>query len=266
LNPTTPSRDFLWLNLRELPYFRALVRAVEAEFYQKYELPGPTLDIGCGDGHFADITFSRHLEIGLDPSGSSLNLAKNRHFYGLLTEAFGNQMPFASNSFGSAVSNSVLEHIPHIQEVLNETGRVLKPGGLFLFCVPNPAYLGKLGISNGLARIGLNNLGRAYKVWFRRMSRVEHLEWPDVWQGWLEQAGFKLEQWWHYFSPAAMRTLEYGHYLGSPTLLARALTGRWILAPYKWNLGLTEAAVRSYARAEADPNGVFTYYVARKRV
>ena len=46
------NKDYLWLNLRDLPYFRAMLRAVEAEFYQEFELPSPTLDLGCGDGHF----------------------------------------------------------------------------------------------------------------------------------------------------------------------------------------------------------------------
>jgi hypothetical protein len=38
--------QFLFPHLRDLPYFRALVRAVEAEFYQTLDLPAPTLDVG----------------------------------------------------------------------------------------------------------------------------------------------------------------------------------------------------------------------------
>ena len=52
-------KDYLWLHLRDLPYFRAMLRAVEAQFYQEFELPAPTLDVGCGDGHFATIAFDR---------------------------------------------------------------------------------------------------------------------------------------------------------------------------------------------------------------
>ena len=39
-------KDYLWLNLRDLPYFRAMLRAVEAQFYQDLELLAPTLDLG----------------------------------------------------------------------------------------------------------------------------------------------------------------------------------------------------------------------------
>ena len=52
-------KDYLFIQLRELPYFRAALRAVEASFYEDLPLPGPVLDVGCGDGHFAARTFDR---------------------------------------------------------------------------------------------------------------------------------------------------------------------------------------------------------------
>ena len=60
-------KDFLRLHLRELPYFRALLRAVESRFYQDYPLAQPVYDVGCGDGHFASLTFERMIDVGLDP-------------------------------------------------------------------------------------------------------------------------------------------------------------------------------------------------------
>jgi SAM-dependent methyltransferase len=173
-------------------------------------------------------------------------------------------MPFPDGYFASALSNSVLEHIPQAQTVLPELRRVLKPGSQFLFCVPNPRYLSVLSVPTILGRIGLNGVGQAYTRWFQRMSRVEHAVWPDVWQKWLENAGFQLEKWWHYFSPASMRMLEWGHYLGAPTLLPHALFKRWIIAPWRWNLFLTERLVRQHALAQPDRDGTFTFYVARR--
>jgi SAM-dependent methyltransferase len=256
-------KDFLWLNLRDLPYFRAMLRAVEAQFYQEFELPIPTLDLGCGDGHFATITFERKLEVGLDPGAGPIRQAVKGGGYRSLVQAVGGSMPFPDRHFASALSNSVLEHIPQVQVVLAELRRVLKPGAQFLFCVPNPHYLTELSVPAMLGKIGLARAGQAYTGWFRRMSRVEHAEWPDVWQIWLENAGFRLEKWWHYFSPQAMRTLEWGHYFGAPTLLPHAITKHWIIAPWRWNLFLTEQYVRRYAIAQPDPKGTFTFYVAR---
>src|SRR5574341_678876 len=100
-------KDFLWLNIRDLPYFRSLLRAVEAQFYQEINLASPTLDIGCGEGHFADLTFDRKIDMGVDPSRGSLHEAMTRQAYHLLTEADAGKMPYPNGYFGSAFSNSV---------------------------------------------------------------------------------------------------------------------------------------------------------------
>ncbi len=265
-------RDFLWLNLRELPYFRAMLRAVEAGFYQDFELPRPVLDLGCGDGHFAATTFETALDVGIDPDAQPIRCAARRGGYRMLVQADGGRLPFPDGFFASAISNSVLEHVPHIQQVLQETRRVLQLGAPFLFCVPNPGYLAELSLPRWLDRCGLGRIplarraGEAYRHWFRRMSRVYHAEPPEIWQSWLEEAGFQLERWWHYFSPQAMRMLEWGHFFGIPTLLPHALSGRWILVSQRWNLALIERLVRPYVKTHPDPQGTFTFYLARKAV
>jgi len=250
-------KDYLWLHLRDLPYFRALVRAVEAAFYQSLELPAPVLDVGCGDGHFAQLTFDRPIDVGLDPWTGPIHEAGRRGAYRLLVQADGARAPFADGTFASGFSNSVLEHIPQIDEVLADTARVLKAGAPFYFCVPNPRYLSELSISR--------SLGRGYTEWFRRISRVQHADEPEVWARRLERAGFRLERWWHYFSPSAMRVLEWGHYFGLPSLVARKMTGRWVIAPTRWNLWLTGRFLRRYASTDPVADGTFTFYIALKR-
>ena len=256
-------KDYLWLNLRDLPYFRAMLRAVEAQFYQGFELPAPILDLGCGDGHFATVAFDHQLDVGLDPWTGPIHQAARRGGYRALVQAEGGKMPFPDEYFASALSNSVLEHIPQVEVVLAELRRVLKPGAPFLFCVPNPRYLSELSIPAILKQFGLKKIGHVYTEWFRRMSRTHHAVDPNIWQGWLEDAGFRLEQWWHYFSPNAMRMLEWGHYFGAPTLLPHALFKRWIIAPWRWNLFVTEWLVRRYTTAQPDPQGTYTFYIAR---
>jgi SAM-dependent methyltransferase len=252
-----PDNDSLFLHLRDLPYFRALIRAVEATFYQSLDLPSPTLDVGCGDGHFASLTFERKIEVGLDPWHGPIREAGRRGAYCLLVEADGSAMPFPDGYFASVFSNSVLEHIPHVEQVLVETARVLAPGAPFYFCVPNPRYFSALSISR--------LLGQGYTKWFRCISRVQHADGPQVWQERLEASGFRLERWWHYFSPSAMRALEWGHYFGLPSLVAKKLTGRWVIAPFRWNLWMTEKFTRRYASTDSVEDGTFTFYVARRR-
>lgn len=250
-------KDFLFLQLRDLPYFRALVRAVEAAYYQEFDLPAPTIDIGCGDGHFAQLSFDHKIDVGLDPWHSPIHEAGRRGTYNLLVEADAASAPFPGGYFASAFSNSVLEHIPHIEAVLAGVSRLLRPGAPFYFCVPNERYLTELSISK--------LLGKGYIEWFRRISRVQYADGPQVWEKRLEQAGFMLERWWHYFPPSAMRVLEWGHYFGLPSLLARKLTGKWIIAPARWNLWVTERLIRKYASIDPVDDGTFTFYTARKR-
>jgi SAM-dependent methyltransferase len=259
-----PNKDFLWLHLRDLPYFRSLLRAVEASFYQEYNLPRPTLDIGSGDGHFASLVFDEPLDVGLDPWRDPNAHMTQYPGHKTLVQAYGRAAPFPANHFASAVSNSVLEHIEDVEAVLQEVARVLKSDGLFLFSVPNPGYLNALSMSNILAKIRLKHLGQRYRDWFQRMSLVYHLDPIDIWEARLLKVGFTIEDCWHYFSPAAMRVLEWGHFFGVPSLVAYKLTGRWILAPTRWNLAFTEHYVRPFASSERIPNGTFTFYVARK--
>jgi len=251
-------KDFLFLHLQDLPYFRALIRGVEATYYQELDLPAPVYDVGCGDGHFASLTFDRKIDVGLDPWHGPIHLAKKYGAYRGLVEADGAKSPFPSNYFASGFSNSVLEHIPHIDAVLADTARVLKQGAPFYFCVPNPRYLSELSISHVL--------GTWYTEWFRRISRVAHADGSEVWKERLDRAGFELIRHWNYFSPSAMRVLEWGHYFGVPSVAARVLTGKWIIGRARWNLWLTEQFVRKYASPEPVEDGTFTFYIARKKV
>ncbi len=259
------TKDYLWLHLRDLPYFRALLRAVEARFYKDIDLPSPTLDLGCGDGHFASVAFNRQLEVGVDPWWGPMREADSRGIYQGLAQADGAVMPFPDEYFASAVSNSVLEHIPDLDDVLVETARVLKRGAPFIFCVPNHNFLPNLSIGRLLNRIHLRGLGDAYRTFFNHISRHHHCDSPEIWEDRLLRAGFKAERCWHYFSSAALSILEWGHYFGLPSWVSRLLTGRWILAPYRWNLSLTRRLVQPYYdEPVAADDGAYSFYVARR--
>ena len=157
------SEEILWRNLRELPYFRAILRAVESCLVQQVELPEPVLELGCGDGHFASVTYSDVLDVGLDPSIKPMREAQGRNAYKLLVQADGAISPFAAGTFSSALSNSVLEHIPQLDDVLHELSRVLRPGAPFVFTVPNPGYETMLSIPMISEKIGLRSLAEVYR-------------------------------------------------------------------------------------------------------
>ena len=256
--------DFLWPQISALPYFRGMLRAFEARLMNKVSLPPLLLDIGCGDGHFASVTYEQKIDVGIDPNHASLREARDRDTYRLLVQASGDKLPFAEAGFASAISNSVLEHVSNLEGVLAEIGRVLKPSAPFAITVPNPGYRSELSMPRFLSRVRLNRLSSGYREWFMRMSRTWNLFDETGWGSLFEGAGLEVKESERYFSPAALRALEWGHYFGAPTLLSRLLTGRWILVPSRWNLLLTEKFTRRYYREAPSQEGTYTFYLASK--
>ena len=257
--------DFLTPHLKDLPYFRALLRAVEARFYEDISLPSPVLDLGCGDGHFASLTFEMPLEVGLDPWWGPIQEAATYKSYQDLVCAAGDKIPVPNNYFASAISNSVLEHIPDLDPVIAETARVLKPGAPFIFCVPNHRFLDTLSIAKWLDKINLSGLANSYRRFFNRISRHYNCDSYDVWKTRLEKYGFEIEQHWDYFPPRSLVVLEWGHFFGVPSWVSKILFKRWIIAPTSWNLWLTNRLVRPhYDINPISPVGVYSFYITKR--
>ena len=259
--------DLLWQQLKTLPAFRALLRAVEARFYPLIPLPEPTLDVGCGDGHFAAMTFpGRTITAGIDPWWGPLHKAVRSGKYGLPIQALGDRLPFADGAFASAFSNSVLEHIPDLPPVLAEVNRVLRPGARFVITTPSHLFTEYLGGGAFFERLRLNGLAECYRRLFNTISRHAHTDSPQTWAERLAAAGFAVERWQYYFSRGALRALEIGHVQGLPSAALHAMTGHWIVAPWESSLGPTERWVRPFYEEEAAPDGgAYLLFIVRKQ-
>ncbi|HVN54095.1 MAG TPA: class I SAM-dependent methyltransferase [Anaerolineaceae bacterium] len=260
----TQGDQILWRHIRDLPYFRAMLRAVEDSYYQEIVIPRPILDLGCGDGQFASVAFNPPPEIGVDPWAEPVREAQSRGVYRMVLQSDGAKMPFPDHWFASVTSTSVLEHIPHIDAVLSETSRVLQTGGMFLFCVPNQRFPEYLRGTQTLRRMGLKGAAAAYGRFFNRIARHAHTDEPAVWEKRLDNAGFVLERCWDYFPPEALHILEAGHLFGLPALFWRRLTGKWILVQQKWNLWIPYQMARPFLDRRESDEGVCTFFVARK--
>ena len=108
-------------------------------------------------------------------------------------------------------------------------------------------------------------MAKVYQGWFMEMSRTVNLFDEENWTQLLEDSGFYVEYTRRYFSPSALRALEWGHYFGAPCLLAKRLSGRWILLPSTWNLWLTARLVRRYYDEACLENGTYSFFLARKK-
>jgi SAM-dependent methyltransferase len=112
-------------------------RAQELSLFRRHAalLRAPVMDFGCGDGSFASALGLR-MAWGVDNDPDALAIAARYRVYDRLTRSDATGIPLPRASVASVVSNSVLEHVTHLDAVLGEVARVLGPGGLFLFTVP----------------------------------------------------------------------------------------------------------------------------------
>ena len=247
-----------------LPYFRAMLRSVEKSFYPVEGLPEPVLDIGSGDGHFAWAMLAEQKYFGFDPWLDPSVEALQYDAYHLITLADAHSLPVVDGAFASALSNSVLEHIPEVQGVLNEVFRALKPGGVFYFAVPNHRWREKLWGQKFFGRLGMKTLARRYEQFFNKISRHVNLDSPEVWTDRLKQAGFANVESFNYFPEKALHILERGHMGGLPNLVWKKIFGKWVLFPGRKNPFSRFKMIRRLVENARCDDGVCSFFIARK--
>jgi ubiquinone/menaquinone biosynthesis C-methylase UbiE len=134
------------------------------------------LEMGCGTGrllgHLGEHGYQLH---GVDMSAGMLAIARRRLVEARnpirveLHLADAAALPFPDAKFDGVYSILVLNLMPNYEEAFREVARVLKPGGLFVFNVPNLAsiyFLGGLYVNARRRTIGSNEAGHRYSHWF----------------------------------------------------------------------------------------------------
>jgi 2-polyprenyl-6-hydroxyphenyl methylase/3-demethylubiquinone-9 3-methyltransferase len=102
------------------------------------------LDLGSGGGFLAaSLSDAGYQVIGVDPEMAALGEATSNVAASFVLAA-GEELPFAEGSFDSVVCSEVLEHVQDSAAVIAEVSRVLRPGGVFVFTLPNRTLLSKL--------------------------------------------------------------------------------------------------------------------------
>ncbi|GHA84997.1 class I SAM-dependent methyltransferase [Cognatilysobacter bugurensis] len=182
-------------------------RAVELDAVIRHGLPsGRGLDLGCGDGKLTAIVDRasdggrRWVGVDLDPEETAL--AEHGGRYEAVHTCSATAVPEPDASFDFVFSNSVLEHIPSVDEVLMEAARLLRPDGQFIATVPGPHF-------HALLR-GPWMGGDKKKYCAQIDARCAHVRYwsPDTWRSHLSAVGLELVGVVEYLSQRQLRRWE----------------------------------------------------------
>lgn len=168
-----------------LPVSHAIPRANEALAIKTVRLTPPVLDLGCGDGEFALLTFGRKkIDVGLDKNEKELTKARKAGVYKDVINADASKMPFNNNSFRSVIANSTLEHVADLDKILVGIMRILKKGGILVLTVPTPLVSDYQFWARFIPRY----------AWFKRKlwQHINYFE-EGEWRRRLKKAGLKVD-------------------------------------------------------------------------
>ena len=102
------------------------------------------LDVGCGDGRYAEWIKPNY--VGCDYTPEFLEHAKERP--GSFVVADARALPFPDGSFDAAIAVGLLQHIGSAQAVVDEIVRVVRPGGLIVLdTLRRPSILALIGFA-----------------------------------------------------------------------------------------------------------------------
>jgi 2-polyprenyl-3-methyl-5-hydroxy-6-metoxy-1,4-benzoquinol methylase len=99
------------------------------------------LELGGGRGEFAQVLTSKGYDVALvDASETNIRLAREAGYEAYERDLNEDLGLFESESFEGAVMLDVIEHVVRAEDLVEETFRVLKPGGFLLLSTPNFAW------------------------------------------------------------------------------------------------------------------------------
>jgi SAM-dependent methyltransferase len=148
------------------------------------------LDLGCGTGELARALAAAGLQVtGCDVSPQMLlRAARDRGGCAgwVRLEPDWRTLPFASATFDVVVAASVLEYVADPVGVLRECARVLRPGGVMLYTVPDLRHPVRWAewcaqrlarVTGGLPRRDRGSRWNGYNAYLRTSSQRHRVRW-----------------------------------------------------------------------------------------
>lgn len=170
-------------------------RAWEYAAYQHYQLDGRILDLGCGDGRYFRLIWPHATNVvGVDMSPEVAELGLQSGVYSKVHVAPAHQIPEPSASFDHVFANCSLEHMDHLDAVLTEIHRCLKPGGTLLCSVVTDRFVQWSLLPNLVAIAGFENAAKTLQKDFLDYHHLANPLSAEEWVNRFSRAGLVPEQ------------------------------------------------------------------------
>ena len=170
-------------------------RAWEYAAYQNYRFDGRILDLGCGDGQYFRLIWPEAINVvGVDMNPGVAELGLQSGVYRDVHIAPAHQLPETDASFDHVFANCSLEHMDHLDAVLAEIYRCLKPGGTLLCSVVTDRFVEWSLLPNLVAMAGFDDAATVLQKDFLDYHHLANPLTVDEWTNSFKRAGLIPEE------------------------------------------------------------------------
>lgn len=195
----------------------SLWRAWECAAYKKFQLSGRVLDLGCGDGQYFKLLWPECKDVvGVEIEQRVAELGMLNGVYGNIHISPAHLIPEKSASFDNIFANCSLEHMDHLDKVLAEVFRCLKPGGTLLCSVVTNYFIEWSVLPAMIAQIGHQNAAKNLQ---KQFLKAHHLVNP-----------LTIDDWRIHFSRNGLEVVQY------IPLLPKFTSGLFLLIDSIWHV------------------------------
>lgn len=155
-------------------YYAALAR--------RYAPPGggKLLEMGCGLGHLIGLLQDDFQCVGFDLAAYAVEQTRlNAPHAEAFVHSADDLSAFEDGEFSVVIALHLVEHLADPQAAIRDVFRILRPGGLFLYATPNPAY-------------SLRRFKDAANDAIGKDPTHINVQLPARWRAWTEAAGFRI--------------------------------------------------------------------------
>ena len=213
------------------PTALAIKECARLAVVRHFPCPGPILDVGCGDGLFAQMAFENTEVWGIDINASEGRWASASQAYRqvILGDVTHAQLPEAF--FATCIANCSLEHVPRIDLALSSIHQSLQPGGRAYLFVPTPDWAKHFLSVRALESLGAPELAARLQHSIDRFFKHHQLHDATGWATLMNRAGLETVAVEPVLSSATTVAFEAFLLPSLAGLLNKHLTTRWTNFP-----------------------------------